>query len=33
MNKIEKEQKNDTADISDKDKLQRNKNRILKPRA
>ena len=31
MNKIEKERKNDTADISDKGNLQRNKNQILRP--
>ena len=31
MSKIEKERKNDTADISDKGNLQRNKNRILRP--
>ena len=31
MNKIEKEGKNDTADISDKGNSQKNKNRILRP--
>ena len=31
MNKIEKERKNDTADISDKGNLQKNKNQILRP--
>ena len=31
MNKIEKERKNDTADIADKGNLERNKNRILRP--
>ena len=31
MNKIEKERKNDTADISDKGNLQKNNNRILRP--
>ena len=30
MNKIEKERKNDTADISDKGNLQKNKNRMLR---
>ena len=31
MSKIEKERKNDTADICDKGNLQKNKNRILRP--
>ena len=31
MSKIEKERKNDTADISDKGNLQKNKNQILRP--
>ena len=31
MNKIKKERKNDTADISDKGNLKRNKKRILRP--
>ena len=30
MSKIEKERKNDTADISDKGNLQKNKNRMLR---
>ena len=31
MRKIEKERKNDTADISDKGNLQKKKNQILRP--
>ena len=31
MSKIEKERKNDTADIPDKGNLQKNKNRISRP--
>ena len=31
MSKIEKERKNDTADISDKGNLQKNNNRMLRP--